>query len=353
MKQSPSLSHRQMLAIDRDYRKTARAASLSYVNDSKPGIRRLKKGKGYSYYLDNRKINDRNRLNRIRSLAIPPSWSDVWICPNENGHIQATGKDLNGRKQYRYHPAWHRMRNETKFHKMLEFGKALPAMRKQLKRDLKEPGLTERKVLASILSLMEQTYIRVGNSGYEKLYGSYGLTTLKNRHVKIKNGTEIRFSFKGKKGIEHEISLKDKRLARIVRQCREIPGSELFQYFDEAGERRSVDSGKVNNYIREISGADFTAKDFRTWAGTVQALECFSKLCDKADGTATKEDVVSVLDQVSARLGNSRAVCKKYYVHPGLVELYEQDKLGPLIKNKKPGKSNLESLLLRVLKKCL
>lgn len=354
MKSSPALSHRELLVIDRDYRKAARAANLAYVSDARPGITRMKRGKGYVFLLGGRQVKDKSSLERIRKLAIPPSWSNVWICPGENGHIQATGLDLRGRKQYRYHPEWNRLRNETKFHRMIEFGKTLPVIRKAIRLHLADDGLTERKVLASVVSLMEQTYIRVGNSGYEKLYGSYGLTTLKTRHVTISRGEELRFCFTGKKGIVHRITLKDKRLARIIKQCREIPGKELFQYYDEQGEARPVDSGRVNGYLRELSGSDFTAKDFRTWAGTLHALECFCKCPEAANEQEAKKNVVSVLDAVSKKLGNTRTVCRKYYVHPGLIDLYESRKLGALLPDSgRTGSKSLEQLLLKVLKKCL
>lgn len=350
MKVSTSLSHRQLLAIDRDYKKAAKAANLKYLCDNVPGITRLKKGKSYSYQLNGKTIRDRDTIERIRKLAIPPSWSEVWISPAENGHIQATGLDLNKRKQYRYHPEWNKLRNETKFHRLLEFGKCLPAMRRKIRKDLAIKDLSERKVLAVVINLMEQTYIRIGNNGYEKLYGSYGLTTLKDKHVSISR-EKLHFCFVGKKGIEHRISVKDKRLARIIKQCRDIPGKELFQYYDENGVRKSVDSGKVNSYIKEISGGEYSAKDFRTWAGTVKALECFMKLSPCETDSDLRKNIVSVFDEVSVKLGNTRTVCKKYYVHPGLVRLYEEKKLAALTSGKP--NQNVEKVLLVVLKKCL
>ena len=352
MKEPTVLSHRQLLLIDRDYKKAAKAANLTHVCDDVPGISRLKKGKGYIYLKGNKHVRDKQTLERIRRLAIPPSWSSVWICPIDNGHIQATGLDLNKRKQYRYHPDWNQVRNETKFHRLFEFGKTLPLMRKRMKKDLAEKELSEKKVLAAVISLMEQTYIRVGNSGYEKLYGSFGLTTLKDKHVSIKHD-QVNFCFMGKKGVEHKISLKDRRMAGIIKRCKDIPGKELFQFYTENGEKRSIDSGKVNTYIKEISGSDFSAKDFRTWAGTLQALECFSKLSPAGNETEKKRNIVSVVEAVSLKLGNTKAICRKYYIHPGLINLYEADKLKPIIDGAKgaaPG--NMESTLLKVLKKC-
>ena len=355
MKQKAVLSHKKILKLDKDYEQAAKAASLIYISDSKPGISRQKKSKGYAYVFAGKALKNKADLERIKKLAIPPSWSKVWICPDANGHIQATGIDLNGRKQYRYHAEWSKLRTETKFHRLYEFGKALPVLRKKIKKDLEKAELTENKVLATIVNLMEQTYIRVGNNGYEKLYGSYGLTTLKDKHVTIKKG-EILFSFTGKKGIEHSISIKNKRLARIIRQCQDIPGQELFQYYTDDGQKRTVDSGMVNNYIKEVTQAEFTAKDFRTWAGSLQALECFHSLAEPLNTSDIRKNIITVLDAVSIKLGNSRSICKKYYVHPGLIQLYEENKLKNYLssspsKQKIQGLSAKEKILLRTLKK--
>jgi DNA topoisomerase I len=250
--------------LHRDYKATAKVASLLHVVDSIPGISRIKKGTGFTYLLSTgNTVKDKDTLIRIKKLAIPPAWTDVWICEKDNGHIQATGFDVKHRKQYKYHTQWNEVRNQTKFHRLTEFGNCLPALRRKIESDIASTTLTKDKVLATVVSLMEKTFIRVGNSEYEKLYGSYGLTTLKDGHVKIDGGT-IQFSFKGKKGIHHAITLKNKRLAKIVKACRDIPGKELFQYVDENGIRCSIDSGMVNNYIREATGKEFTAKDFRT-----------------------------------------------------------------------------------------
>lgn len=320
------LSHKEFLKIDKDYSKAAKVADLIYVNDKEPGIHRLKKGKGFVYIYDDQPLKEKAEIERIRKLAIPPAWTNVWICPSENGHIQATGFDIRGRKQYRYHSMWNTLRNETKFHRLYEFGKILPSIRLKLEEDLARKELNEEKVLATVVSLMQRTYIRIGNEDYERLYGSYGLTTLKDNHVKI-DGDKIYFSFKGKKGIEHKITLKNKRLARMVKQCRDIPGKELFQYYDPEGNRKSIDSGMVNHYIKDASGGDFTAKDFRTWAGTLNIIRAFKSIGESESDTDCKKKIVEALDEVSKQLGNTRTVCKKYYVHPGIIKLYEEKNL--------------------------
>lgn len=357
MKQKGALSHQTILKLDKDHKQAAKAARLVYTSDSKPGISRLRRKKGYTYLVAGKPLKNKTELERIKKLAIPPSWSRVWICPDPTGHIQATGIDLNGRKQYRYHSEWNKLRTETKFHRLYEFGKVLPLLRKKIKKALETAELTENKVLATIVHLMEQTYIRVGNNGYEKLYGSYGLTTLKDRHVAIKK-EDIQFSFRGKKGIEHSISLKNKRLARIIRQCRDIPGKELFQYYTSDGQKRSVDSGMVNDYIKEITQAEFTTKDFRTWAGSLQAMECFRSLAEPLNASDIRKNIITVLDAVSNKLGNSRSICKKYYVHPVLIQLYEENKLKNYFpaspaKRITAGLSIEEKILMRTLKKSI
>ena len=326
MEKVVELSHKEFLKIDKDYIKAARAADLTYVNDREPGINRLKKGKGFVYIYDEKPLKDGAQLERIKKLAIPPAWTNVWICPKENGHIQATGFDLRKRKQYRYHPFWTSLRNETKFHRLYEFGKLLPSMRLKMEEDLAKKDLSEEKVIATVISLMERTYIRIGNDDYEKLYGSYGLTTLKDNHVTVK-GDKLQFCFKGKKGIYHNISLKHKRLARMVEQCRDIPGKELFQFYDSEGKRQPIDSGKVNRYIKDATGGDFSAKDFRTWAGTLNIIRAFKSIGVGESDADCKKNIVAALDDVSQKLGNSRAICKKYYVHPGIIKLYEEKSL--------------------------
>lgn len=345
--------------LHRDYKATAKIASLLHVVDTIPGISRIKKGTGFTYQLSTgNTVKDKDTLLRIKRLAIPPAWTEVWICEKDNGHIQATGFDVKHRKQYKYHTQWNEVRNQTKFHRLTEFGNCLPALRKKIETDLASASLTRDKVLATVVSLMEKTFIRVGNSEYEKLYGSYGLTTLKDGHVKINGGT-IQFSFKGKKGIHHAITLKNKRLAKIVKACRDIPGKELFQYMDENGIRCSIDSGMVNNYIKEATGKEFTAKDFRTWAGTLTILSCFKELGEAADASHAKRNVLTALDEVSIKLGNTRTVCRKYYVHPGIVKLYEDQQfqryLKELDQSEDPDETweltGEEKVLMRILKK--
>lgn len=322
----PALRTKRMIALASDPEKSAKAVALRYVSISESGIRRVKKGKGFAYFLDGKKLSDKESLERIRILRVPPAWREVWICREANGHIQATGLDAKGRKQYRYHASWNQLRNLTKFSRMRTFGEKLPLLRIQLEKDISRKDLDEQKVLATVISLMERTYIRIGNSGYEKANGSYGITTLKDKHVRI-SGSDLEFSFKGKSGVKQKISVHHRRLARIVKQCRDIPGNELFQYYDKEGNAHSIDSGRVNAYIKAATGEDFTAKDFRTWAGTLNALQAFVSLGEAATATERKQKIVAVVDQVSARLGNTRAVCRKYYIHPKLIELYEQEKL--------------------------
>jgi DNA topoisomerase-1 len=309
-----------------------------YVSDNSEGIKRIKKGKSFIYLKNEKRVTDEKDLLRIKKLVIPPAWENVWICSLANGHLQATGLDAKKRKQYRYHSLWNEFRNQTKFYRLLAFGKKLPLIREQLEKDLTEPGLPLEKVLAAVVMIMQQTNIRIGSSMYEKLYGSFGLTTLKDKHVKI-NGSAVKFSFKGKKGVYHEIDLKSRRLSRIVKQCRDIPGRELFQYYDSNGERKAIDSGMVNEYLKNICCDDFTTKDFRTWMGSVYAIEEFKELgcCDT--GTEAKQKIVQVLDKVAKRLGNTRTVCKKYYVHPILPVLYSDKSLENFFE---PGKEMIE-----------
>lgn len=354
-KKSKKLSHAALLKADRDSREAASAVNLVYISDQDAGISRQKKGKNFIYQLKGKQVRDSTQLERIRKLAIPPSWKDVWICASPVGHIQATGLDLKNRKQYRYHHKWNELRNETKFHRLYEFGKTLPGLRKKIKKDIAIKDLSREKVLATAINLMDKTYIRVGNNGYEKMNGSYGLTTLKDKHVDIRQD-KIVFSFTGKKGIDHTIKLKDRKLASIVKQCRDIPGKTLFQYYDEQGEQKAIDSGMVNNYIRGATGVEFSAKDFRTWAGSVQAIEYFCDQDNLPKGFNGKKVAVEMLDSVSEKLGNTRSVCKKYYVHPLLISLCEENKLTPgLLKNgNKKGNNSFtkcENILMNLLKK--
>jgi DNA topoisomerase-1 len=352
-----NISHDKFLEITKDYSRSAEMAKLIYVSDKEQGIIRIKKGNGFSYLFNNNVLKDKKQLERINKLVLPPAWENVWICYHENGHLQATGYDARQRKQYRYHALWNTLRNETKFHRLYEFGKALPALRLQVEEDMQLKELSERKVLATVISLMERTYIRVGNAEYEKANGSFGLTTLKDKHVTIK-GNELIFSFTGKRGISHKISLQNKRLAKAVKDCRDIPGKELFQYYTSTGERRSIDSGMLNNYIHDISGSDFSAKDFRTWAGSLHMLRSL-KVLEKADtASRRKSNIVQALDEVSIKLGNTRTVCKKYYVHPGILELYEKDEISKYLNeldgieepDKRSGLTKDEQVLMKVLK---
>ena len=352
----PKLSKRKLRSIVKNEEKTAKAAHLIYVTDQDPGIERRRKGEKFTYYFEDKLIKDDEELLRIKHLMIPPAWERVWICKKENGHLQVTGYDTKNRKQYRYHPYWNALRSETKFYRLHDFGNALPEIRLQLEKDLGIKELTSRKVLAAVVSLMERTNIRIGNSFYEKAYGSFGLTTLKDRHVKFK-GNSVIFSFTGKKGVSHNITLKSKKLSQIIKKCRDVPGKELFQFYDEEGNRHSIDSGTVNDYIREISHTDFTAKDFRTWAGTIQAFLALKSIgcCDTE--TETKRKIVEALDIVSEHLGNTRTVCKKYYVHPLILSLYESKKLEKYIEQldsieKDDGKTSLtpdEKVVMKIL----
>lgn len=344
--------------MHRNYKRTAAIASLEYVTDGDPGIIREKQGTGFRYVLNGISVKDKEILLRIKKLVIPPAWTRVWICPNINGHIQVTGYDIKNRKQYKYHPNWNTVRNQTKFHRLYEFGKVLPQMRKKMEDDISHSNLSKEKVLATVVSLMERTFIRIGNSEYEKLYGSYGLTTLKDGHVDI-NGATLKFAFKGKKGVYHSVTLKNKRLAKIVQACKDIPGKELFQYFDENGVRCTIDSGMINNYIREATEKDFSAKDFRTWAGTLSILSSFKALGKAETQAEKKRNIVSALDEVSSKLGNTRTICKKYYVHPEIIRLYEDDNLQKYLNEldaieKPDDHSDLtqeEKVLMKILKK--
>jgi DNA topoisomerase I len=301
---------------------SARAAGLRYVSDTRPGIRRKRAGRHFSYAgPDGQPIRDPAVLQRIKALAIPPAWTDVWICPLPNGHIQATARDAKGRKQYRYHTRWHAVRDETKYERTIAFGKALPLIREQTERHLDLPGLPREKVLAAIVRLLEMTLIRVGNDEYARHNKSFGLTTMRDRHVAV-DGGQIRFHFRGKAGKYHTLELQDRRLARIVKRCRDIPGQELFQYVDDEGQRQDVDSGDVNTYLREITGQDFTAKDFRTWAGTVLAAWALKEFEAFDSDTQAKRNVVQAIERVAERLGNTPAVCRRCYVHPAVLDSY-------------------------------
>lgn len=301
---------------------SARDAGLRYVTDAKPGITRKKFRNIFRYFdADGKQIKDETVLARIKSLVIPPAWTDVWICPNANGHLQATGRDARGRKQSRYHPRWREVRDETKYERMKLFGGALPEIRARVERDLALPGLPREKVLATLVRLLETTFIRIGNEEYARENHSYGLTTMRNKHVDVE-GSTVRFRFKGKSGKLHNIDLNDRRLARIVKRCQDLPGYELFQYLDDDGETHSIDASDVNEYLREVSGQQFTAKDFRTWAGTVLACAMLREFESFESQSQAKKNVVEAIKAVSDRLGNTPAVCRKCYVHPAVLQTY-------------------------------
>jgi DNA topoisomerase I len=311
-----------------DPQAAAREAGLRYLDDRKPGITRRRRGKHFSYFDPaGKQIHDEAELQRIKSLAVPPAYTNVWISPIPNGHLQATGRDARGRKQYRYHKRFREVRDESKYHRLVAFGKALPAVRKAIAADLAATQLTRRKVLAAVVALLDSTGMRVGNEEYVQANGSFGLTTLRTRHVRV-TGSRVRLHFRGKTGKEHRILLDDARLARVIKRCRDLPGEELFSYVDENGEIASVSSDDVNEYIREIAGDDFSAKDFRTWIGTV---ECIGALAEPAAHLVeAKSNIAAALEHVAARLGNTPAVCRKAYVHPAVLETYAaQHRLPP------------------------
>ena len=300
----------------------AREANLRYVSDTHAGITRRRAGSGFTYVgPDGRVVRDADTLARIRALAIPPAWTGVWICPLDNGHLQAVGRDARRRKQYRYHPRYRQVRDEAKYSRVLHFARALPKIHRATSRDLAKPGLRREKVLAAVIRVMEKTLIRVGNEEYAQQNDSYGLTTLQDGHAKIR-GKTVRFEFRGKSGKEHEIDLDDPRLARIVRQCQELPGEELFQYLDDDGNVQDVDSADVNEYLRSIAGEQFTAKDFRTWAGTVLAAKALQALEQIDSKAARQRNILRAVEAVAERLGNTRSVCRKCYIHPAVIEAY-------------------------------
>jgi DNA topoisomerase I len=301
---------------------TATFARLRYVSDTHPGIRRMKAGRSFRYIgPGGEPVRDAATLQRIERLGIPPAWTAVWICPRPDGHIQATGRDAKGRKQYRYHERWRAVRDETKYDRMILFGEALPRIRARIARHLALPGLPREKVLATVVQLLETTLIRVGNDEYARKNRSYGLTTLRDRHVDVR-GSTLRFHFRGKSGKEHTLTVRDRRLARIVQRCQDLPGQDLFQYVDVEGERRTLSSSDVNEYLREISGQDFTAKDFRTWAGTLYAFLTLREAEPWESETQAKKNVTETIKSVAERLGNTPTVCRKCYVHPAVLDAY-------------------------------
>jgi len=311
----------------------ARSAKLVYVEYSQPGLRRVSRGKGFDY-LDarGRKIRDVKVLRRIRSLVLPPAWRDVWICSRANGHLQATGRDARGRKQYRYHPRWRETRDESKYHRIIDFAKSLPRIRRRVRRDLQRRGMPREKVLAAVVRLLETTLIRVGNDEYARTNRSFGLTTLRNNHARVR-GTRIQFEFRGKGGIQHEINFDEPQLAAIVAKCQDLPGQELFEYVDENGTVRDIGSADVNDYLRDISGGqEFTAKDFRTWVGTALAAQTLQEFEDFDSHAGAKRNVTRAIERVAQRLGNTTAICRKCYIHPAILEAYMDRSLVKLLK---------------------
>ena len=310
-----------------DPREAAESAGLVYVSGEEPGIRRRKAGKGFSYTKPGGgTVKDPATLKRIRSLAIPPAYTDVWICPKPNGHLQATGRDAKGRKQYRYHPRFREVRESTKYERMLDFAKGLPAIREKVAEHMALRGLPREKVLATVVHLLETTLIRVGNEDYAKQNKSYGLTTLRDRHVEV-DGSELRFDFKGKSGKTWKLKVRDRRVAKIIRACQELPGQDLFQYIDDAGERQSVTSADVNAYLKEITGRDITAKDFRTWSGTVLAAWALKEFEAFDSEAKAKKNIRAAIEKVAGRLGNTPTICRKCYVHPELINSYVEGSL--------------------------
>jgi DNA topoisomerase-1 len=302
---------------------SAKVAGLRYVDDTRtPGIRRIGSKRRVRYVAPNgATISDKAELQRIRSLVIPPAWTNVWICPDPRGHLQATGRDARGRKQYRYHPRWREVRDEVKYGKMIAFAEALPRIRRRVDADLRKPGLPREKVLAAAVQLLEKTLIRIGNEEYARDNGSVGLTTMRDQHARIR-GPHVRFEFRGKSGVAHTVDLHDRRLAKIVKACRDLPGYELFQYVDADGTRQTIDSADVNAYLREIGGEAFTAKDFRTWAGTVLAAQALAAVAAFKSNTEAKRNVVKAIESVAKRLGNTKSVCRKCYIHPAILDAY-------------------------------
>src|SRR5881296_2481818 len=323
-------------------RKAATLAGLHYVTDGLAGIRRRRSGKGWVYYASNgSRISDPDTRKRLNALAIPPAWTDVWICPDPNGHIQATARDARGRKQYRYHPSYRETRDRSKFRRMLEFSEVLPILRERVERDLRAHDLSRRQILATVVRLLDKTLIRVGNDEYARENRSFGLTTLRGRHLEIK-GAKLQFSFRGKSGVDHAVAITDRRLARIIQQCQDLPGQELFKYLDASGKRQTISSDDVNAYLREITGRDITAKDFRTWAGTMLAARELFLLGPAKSKREAERNMIRAIDAVAKRLGNTRAVCRKYYVHPGLVRAYLQGLTAPLASALPPQRARRE-----------
>lgn len=349
------MTRREMTTRASDSRVEAHHARLRFVSDRRPGLQRLRHGNGFRYVTAEGRPVKRAELKRIRELAIPPAWERVWICPHPDGHLQATGRDAKGRKQYVYHPQWHAVRRETKFHRLVMFGQALPRIRRRVARDLRRRGLPREKVVAAVVRLLEQTHIRVGNPEYAAENQSFGLSTMRNRHVAVR-GPRLEFRFRGKSGKFHQVDFTNQRLARIVKRCQDLPGHDLFQYLDAAGEVRNLTSDEVNDYLRAIAGEEFSAKDFRTWAGTVQAAHILQRLDGGDDEKPTQAALLGAIDEVAAALGNTRAVCRKYYIHPTIMDTYLDGTLAQRLtaaptRPSHSGLSSDETAVLRLLRR--
>ncbi len=330
-------------ALSADFAASAKIASLHYVSDDRPGIKRTQNGKGFIYIgTDGKMIRDPAELNRINSLAIPPAWTNVWICPRPDGHLQATGRDAKGRKQHRYHQRWREVRDENKFERVVAFGQTLPMIRKKIARDLKLKGIAREKILAAVVRLLETTFIRVGNEEYARNNKSFGLATMKNRHVNV-SGSRIAFKFRGKSGIKHAIDLKDRQLARIIKRCQDLPGYDLFQYINDDGESCSVTSEDVNTYLKQIAGDDFSTKDFRTWAATVLAAHALGEFEPFKSQSQADKNIRQAIDFVAKRLGNTKAVCRKCYIHPGVINAYRDGSLNKSLN--KPSRKKMHQSL--------
>ncbi|HEY3134017.1 MAG TPA: hypothetical protein VGJ47_05250 [Gemmatimonadaceae bacterium] len=326
---------------------SAEAAGLRYVSDAMPGIRRHRHGRGFTYIgPDGEVIRSREALRRFRLLVIPPAWTDVWICPHEDGHLQVTARDARGRKQYRYHPQFRQQRDGTKFERMFELSDVLWKIRERVESDITLPGLARNKIMATVVWLLETTLIRIGSDEYRKANKSFGLTTLRRRHVAVV-GSEMRFEFKGKSGIQHAVSVADKRIARIIQRCQELRGEELFKYLDDDGKRQEVDAEDVNAYLQEITGRDVTAKDFRTWAGTMLAAEALRAIGPAKSKREAEKNIVAAVDVTAKRLGNTRSVCRKYYIHPALIEGYLEGSVLPPMPERKWNKRKSKGPTLR------
>jgi DNA topoisomerase-1 len=344
-------------AVSPDPLESAKAASLRYVTDNTPGISRRKRGAAFEYIDPAGKvIRDPDELQRFKTLAIPPAWREVWICPMRNGHLQATGRDAKGRKQHRYHARWREVRDENKYGRILAFAKALPLIRERVDSDLRLPGLPRDKILATVVRLLQTSHIRVGNEEYARQNKSYGLATLRSRHVNV-SGSTIRFEFRGKSGVEHALDINDRRLAKIIKRCQDLPGYELFQYIDDDGERRTIDSTDVNEYIRQIAGEDFSTKDFRTWAGTVLAAGALQQFETAASDSQSKRNIAQAVESVAKKLGNTKAVCRKCYIHPAVIKSYTDGSLLRALRRRLKKESNgfhglepEEAAVLRLLK---